>query len=392
MGGESDRPARSGFIRGRTIRKTLGDCAAISPDQARALAEAFAADLAGPKPEDLAQVTLSGFLPRYLEDCAGRWKPATLGAQRQGLRIFLPALGAREVARLTREDVLAARSGLTQAPATISRAVAALSDLMRHAELIGLRHEGSNPCKGLRRHKSDFEACYLTPDQYREMGEVLRTAAREAPVAVACLRFLALTGCRRAEALGLEWGWIDGARAALPDAKAGPKSLWLGRPVRRLLSSLPRSGLLVFAGPDSGPLAAAELDRIWRAVRDRLGLPHLRLHDLRHSLASSAIGMGHSLEVISGLLGHLDRRSTAGYAHLNTAPVIAASTRVGNHLQKVLASTAPDGTLPDRVFEDYLNSRDRLPVWCKAQGLDPEAFSAALRAYRQRRFGRRAQR
>jgi len=31
------------------------------------------------------------------------------------------------------------------------------------------------------------------------------------------------------------------------------------------------------------------------------------------------------MDVISGLLGHLDRRSTAGYAHLNTGPVIAAS-------------------------------------------------------------------
>ena len=319
-----------------------------------------------------------------------------MSGHRYGLKRFLPALGSREVSEISRDDVIAARSSIEAAESTINRGIAALSDPMRHAELLGLRRDGSNPCLGLRKHRSDFQAIYLSVDQYSAIGEGLRAREVDAPLAVACIRFLALTGCRRSEAMSLEWGWIDGARIALPDAKAGPKTIWAGKPVRDLLKSLPRDGLHVFSQNDRR-VTVSDLNKVWNPLREDLGLPNLRLHDLRPSLASTALNRGHSMEVISGLLGHFDQRSTAGYAHLNTAPVIAASGRVGKHLEKVLSGravkrqrkpgrsrkTAKPKSSPS-IYDLYLRSTLKLDDWCREQGLDADTFSKGLGKWRQR--------
>jgi integrase len=66
-------------------------------------------------------------------------------------------------------------------------------------------------------------------------------------------------------------------------------------------------------------------------VRAKAGLADVRLHDLRHTYASLAVGAaggGQSLAVIAKLLGHKDVRTTARYAHLADDPVKQAADRI----------------------------------------------------------------
>ena len=46
------------------------------------------------------------------------------------------------------------------------------------------------------------------------------------------------------------------------------------------------------------------LGRTWRRLRELAGMPDLRIHDLRHSVASDAIMQGVPLEVVGKMLGH----------------------------------------------------------------------------------------
>jgi len=62
-------------------------------------------------------------------------------------------------------------------------------------------------------------------------------------------------------------------------------------------------------------------------VRVRARLPELRLHDLRHSFASFAVADGHTLFMVSKVLGHRQARTTEGYAHL--APIRCALSPIG---------------------------------------------------------------
>jgi integrase len=64
----------------------------------------------------------------------------------------------------------------------------------------------------------------------------------------------------------------------------------------------------------SGPIEPPK--RAWAKVTDKAGLPGLRIHDLRHTVASWAVARGVSLPTIAKLLGHASTASTQRYAHL----------------------------------------------------------------------------
>lgn len=59
-----------------------------------------------------------------------------------------------------------------------------------------------------------------------------------------------------------------------------------------------------------------DIKRSFDTARKAVGLPHLRKHDLRHSVASWLLASGYSLKVVQKVLGHSQITTTARYAHL----------------------------------------------------------------------------
>lgn len=362
--------------------KALGNARHLTREaariMARALIEATDSDALPPDPK----VKLVAFLETYLIDCRGQWKPSTFRAHESALRAqILPALGTVRVCDLTPALVVTWLGNMAQAPATRNRALALLSGAMRHAELLGLRPAGSNPCEGLRRRQSSFKAQYLDGYGYAAMEQVLREAEAQHPVPVAFIRFLALTGARRGEAEAVTWDMLDSKRLALPDSKSGPRAIWLGKPARDLLAGLPKGKGLIFVG-SSLTQFQRQVDQVWARVRSTLARPKLRLHDLRHSFASVAVNRGLSLQVIGGLLGHADQMTTAGYAHLDERRLQAASQRVGDHFDKISAGRSR--VKPDCPFRAFERSSATLTRFCADQGLDPTTFRRELIAWRKK--------
>jgi integrase len=60
-------------------------------------------------------------------------------------------------------------------------------------------------------------------------------------------------------------------------------------------------------------------------IRAKAGLADVRLHDLRHSFASIAVGAGMSLPLLGKLLGHTQASTTMRYAHLQDNPMRQAA-------------------------------------------------------------------
>ena len=75
----------------------------------------------------------------------------------------------------------------------------------------------------------------------------------------------------------------------------------------------------------------------WLEIRKRAGLPDMRMHDLRHSYASVAAGIGESLPIIGKLLGHTQAQTTARYAHLAADPVHDAAERIAEKIHHLWA-------------------------------------------------------
>ena len=267
------------------IKRTLGALDALTVAAARRAAGTLIADVE--MSDDAAVPSMRIFGPEFLADCAGRWKQATRASHAYNMHgLILPAFGARRVDAIAARDVRVwFDEQAASRPASANRALAVLSSLMKHAEALGLRPEGSNPCRGLRRRKSNFEARYLTDDEFAALGAALDSAQTEFPVAAAALRFLLYTGARKSEALRLRWEHVHNNRVVLPDSKTGTRTVWLAAPARAVVAAQPRRDDCpwVFAHEDGKPVS---VDKAWKAIREASGLAGLRVHDCRHNFAA----------------------------------------------------------------------------------------------------------
>jgi len=58
--------------------------------------------------------------------------------------------------------------------------------------------------------------------------------------------------------------------------------------------------------------------KVWDRLRKAAGVPHLRIHDLRHQYASFLVNSGRTLYEVQQILGHADSSVTQRYAHLTS--------------------------------------------------------------------------
>ena len=68
----------------------------------------------------------------------------------------------------------------------------------------------------------------------------------------------------------------------------------------------------------------------WDTARKKAGLPDVRMHDLRHTLASNLVNAGLSLYVVSRALGHANTQMAERYAHLADNTLLAAADAAAN--------------------------------------------------------------
>ncbi|RWA15214.1 hypothetical protein MBRU_11395 [Mycolicibacterium brumae DSM 44177] len=99
----------------------------------------------------------------------------------------------------------------------------------------------------------------------------------------------------------------------------------MARPVTVRVPPLPSSGLVVV--DDAGaPPHPDTLSKAWREALAAAHLPHIRLHDARHSCATLMHLDGVPAAVIAAWLGHTDARFTLSvYAHANDSALAAAA-------------------------------------------------------------------
>jgi integrase len=75
---------------------------------------------------------------------------------------------------------------------------------------------------------------------------------------------------------------------------------------------------LVFARKDGSPIDPSHLSHAFARHAVAAGLPKIRLHDLRHSVATLCIESGESLKAVADRLGHAQETTTlAIYAHVS---------------------------------------------------------------------------
>ncbi|MEM1132749.1 MAG: tyrosine-type recombinase/integrase [Pseudomonadota bacterium] len=340
---------------GQQRRPSIGVHGPVRPEAAREIAKRWLAEVAqGNDPskersKDRASPNVRYLCSRYMSEHAEiRKKDSSIKNDRRLIDShILPAIGAKKVASINRQDITKLHYSLRKTPYEANRMLALVSKMFSLAERWDLRPDNSNPAKNIDRFREEKRERYLTSAEVARLWEVLNSDAAASNVsqsAIAAIKLLMLTGRRLNEVLRLKWEWVDleAKVLRLPDTKTGALLVSLGDPAIEVLNELKSLGAdetFVIRGKRTGA-HLVNLQKPWRAIRGMADLEDVRLHDLRHTFASVGAGMGLSLHMLGRLLGHTQAATTRRYAHLAQDPVRSAADAVGTELLR-LAEAMP---------------------------------------------------
>ncbi|MEN6625413.1 MAG: site-specific integrase [Candidatus Sumerlaeia bacterium] len=331
---------------------TIGQHGTIAPDQARKKATQLLAqaqmgdtDPADERDQVKGSMTMKQLAERYMKDHAKiRKKPQSIyNDQRFIDKFIIPQMGARKVQEFTRQDIAKFHTSLSDTPYQANRVLTLLSTMFNLSEIWGERPDGSNPCRRVSRFPEKACERYLSPEELKRIGKTLKEIEdekSEPQVAIDALRLLILTGARKSEILNLKWSEVDlkSGLLRLEDSKTGSKVIYLNLAAIDILKKIKRDPVWVIPSERRDDKPFNGLYKIWERVREKAQVPDLRIHDLRHSFASVAAGLGEGLLIIGKLLGHTQASTTQRYAHLADNPIRTANERIGQVIEQALNS------------------------------------------------------
>lgn len=219
--------------------------------------------------------------------------------------------------------------------------------LMRHSLNLAVDWEiiDKNPIARIKLYKEDNKVeNYLDEQQLKQLLHVLHTDHNRVICNVALL--LLSSGMRLNEILSLTWRNCNRESRVIRvdsiNSKAGRvRSISMNDSAEAVLDSLDTEGRYeyLFINPRTG-LRLKNIHKTWDRLRCSAGLPHLRLHDLRHSAASMMVNSGVSIYTVSKVLGHSTVLVSERYSHLNKKTLQAATDSISACMNDAMQATA----------------------------------------------------
>ncbi|MGE5764987.1 MAG: tyrosine-type recombinase/integrase, partial [Mycobacterium leprae] len=312
--------------------------------------------------------TLAAFAEEWLAAIAPTVRPATHYSYARNLRLHvLPYLGAatlvaidagslnRLYARLLADGRRNTKGG-GLSPRSVRYVHTILHRVLKDAVKLG--RLARNPADAADPPRSPSPSPAMVTWTAQELREFLAATTNDRLHAAWVL--LATTGMRRGEALGLRWSDVDlnAARAAVrqtviavrhevafgtPKTAKGRRTVALDAgTVTALREHRKRQNAerlqvgagrhdhdLVFCGIDGTPLHPERFSRSFSDRIRQLGLPKIRLHDLRHGWATTALAAGVHPKVVQERLGHANISITLDvYSHVAEGLHVDAAEKV----------------------------------------------------------------
>ena len=303
--------------------------------------------------------------PLFRDFVAGPWKAARYDRCKPSTqrnyggtlkRQLLPAFGSRRLGRITRIMTIRWFEDYSRtAPGNANEALNLLRQILNHAVSCG--HIETNLARGIRRNPGRKLTRFLSREEIARLHRVLdryaegsRSEAQQADI----IRLL-LTGCRKNEIVRLRRDEAKGDRLELRDSKTGPRTVLLNARAQEIVERRMAQGNDPWVFPSVRDPSRPQDTNVplWYRVRREAGIEDVRLHDLRHTVASQAVLNGVPLPVVARLLGHRDVRMTMRYSHVGDREIEAAAERVGQ---------AIDAIMDGRVLSASHSCRDRGPA------------------------------
>ena len=328
-----------GRVQGEPVRATVGPAALMTVENARKRALALSVENAPRKRSGaplFRDFVVDEWMPAYRRRCA----PSSCQFANRVLKgQLIPAFGRLPLDAIRRIDVERWFDTYSRtAPGGANKALEILGQIMNAALAAG--HVETAPVKGIAKNSRPKLTRFLSAEEIERLHRVLDRLVDKRPSRrqqADVIRLLLLTGCRKGEILKLQWSEVDGDRLNLAESKTGPRRVWLSKAAQAILARQPRAASpYVFPSPRHPDRPLSDTLCLWRRSRKEAGLDDVRLHDLRHTVASQAVARGVSLSTVARMLGHADPVMTLRYAHVGDRDLQAAAERIGKAIEAAM--------------------------------------------------------
>jgi integrase len=298
--------------------------------------------------------TVGELLETWFEFAAPDFSPKTVKETRGYIdRSLMPTLGSKSLARLKPAELDAfyrrllesgGSGGRPLAPGTVRR----IHGILRRALNQGVKWGwiGINPATATTPPR--VPASDIKPPASEDLARVLRRAGEESPDLACYLILAAATGARRSELIALRWTDVDLDTATIsiergivmgPDglvekgtkthsarrvsldqgtveAVAGHRQRMMDRSAMCRVALAADAFVFSNAADCTGPWFPDSVSRSFKRLCDKEGMPGVRLHDLRHFVATELLSAGVDVRTVAGRLGHRNAATTLNvYAH-----------------------------------------------------------------------------
>jgi len=189
-----------------------------------------------------------------------------------------------------------------------------------------------SPCRGINvpRPSQETEFDILRIDEVRQVPDVAEEPER------ILIAVFAYAGLRLGEGLGLKWKDIDFSQRCIrvertwtkygtwstPKSKTSRRAVFMADSLAALLSDFyeapgrPGPDAVLFGTDVSRPLDSSNVRRSFNSALQSAGIRHVRIHDLRHTYATSLLTSGASIKWLQAQLGHASPSMTLNiYSH-----------------------------------------------------------------------------
>ena len=334
-----------GTVNGKAVRLTVGSAALMTVEKARSEGRAL---LDGSHRFYSGDPACLPAVPLFRDFVMENWLPAQRYSTDWGKRVehlvqhrLLPAFGPLRlncIGRPTIERWFDAMSRKT--PGAANMTLALLRKIMTAAKAAG--HVPTDPVAGVRPNPRRKMTRFLSAEEIARLHRTLDRLVEKRPSCLPqadIIRLLLLTGCRKSEIVTLRWSEVDGDVLRLAEAKTGPRTVWLSEAAQTVITRQSRTGsAFVFPSPSDPETPQSRNLGFWRRARREAGIEDVRLHDLRHTVASQAVARGVPLPTVARMLGHTRPAMTLRYAHVGDREVEDAAERIGKIIAAAMAS------------------------------------------------------
>lgn len=344
-------------IRGRRTWRTIGDCGAMSIEQARARAQEFNTKLAdwkarryeGPNPFEAPdrEPTLGEILQNYCDiRLKGHAKnpDKAIKGDKAAFEKYCDAWRNKRLSSITRRQVIDLRDAIVRqvqaeprskkrkydGKVTANRTISLLKRLFNWAATARDWH-GQNPAARIESFPENGRERFIQPSEMPKFWVTLTTEPNRDLRDFLMLALL--TAVRKSDILAMRWRNVsyETAKWTIPEPKARkPYVVTLMPQAIEVLRSREVISEFVFPArrKDGTTGHVVNLNKAWGQFRKRAGIPDVTVHDLRRTLGSWLASAGIGLPIIGAALGHRSYASTQVYARLQTDAVGDALAKV----------------------------------------------------------------